>query len=256
MGVPDLRLASPSWLRLPRRTARLRLTTLYGALFLLTGTALAATTYALFERATKYRTPPIPKIPHAPAIGNLQLPSVLGPSLAQQFDLARQWYAQAQHQLTQDLTRLAGWPQGPFATQARNQLNQAIQHFPAHAQRISLRPRLARCPPSSPRPELTATTLARRPLRPAPCHLALWLNVSGAPAEVAARAGNSARVLHDVYLHCINGEEDIVSQLLPGGERPALPDFLDGMTWVDLTVTDPDPLDQLEWAITGRHPDP
>jgi hypothetical protein len=26
------------------------------------------------------------------------------------------------------------------------------------------------------------------------------LNASGTPAEVAARAGNSARVLHDVYL--------------------------------------------------------
>jgi hypothetical protein len=27
------------------------------------------------------------------------------------------------------------------------------------------------------------------------------LNASGTPAEIAARAGNSARVLHDVYLH-------------------------------------------------------
>jgi len=42
--------------------------------------------------------------------------------------------------------------------------------------------------------------------------LSLWLHASGAPAEVAARAGNSARVLHDVYLHCTNGQEDIVSQ--------------------------------------------
>jgi hypothetical protein len=38
------------------------------------------------------------------------------------------------------------------------------------------------------------------------------LNASGTPAEVAARAGNSARVLHDVYLHCTIGQEDIVSQ--------------------------------------------
>jgi len=37
-------------------------------------------------------------------------------------------------------------------------------------------------------------------------------SVSGTPAEVAARAGNSARVLHEVYLHCINGQEDLVSQ--------------------------------------------
>ena len=42
--------------------------------------------------------------------------------------------------------------------------------------------------------------------------LSLWLNASGAPAEVAARAGNSARVLHEVYLHCTDGQDDTVSQ--------------------------------------------
>jgi signal transduction histidine kinase len=46
-----LRLTPPSWLRLPRRTARLRLTLLYGALFLLSGAALLTVTYLLFERA-------------------------------------------------------------------------------------------------------------------------------------------------------------------------------------------------------------
>ena len=57
--------------RLPRRTARLRLTTLYGGLFLLFGGVLVAITYALFEGATAYRTPPIPKVPNAPAIEKL-----------------------------------------------------------------------------------------------------------------------------------------------------------------------------------------
>ncbi len=42
--------------------------------------------------------------------------------------------------------------------------------------------------------------------------MSLWLNATGAPAEVAARAGNSARVLHEVYLHCIGSQEDAVSQ--------------------------------------------
>ncbi len=42
--------------------------------------------------------------------------------------------------------------------------------------------------------------------------MSLWLNATGAPAEVAARAGNSARVLHDVYLHCIDSQQDHVSQ--------------------------------------------
>lgn len=46
----------------------------------------------------------------------------------------------------------------------------------------------------------------------------------------------------------------VIPVLLPGAQRPDLPVFLDGMTWVDLAVTYPDPLDQLEWGITGRHP--
>ena len=47
------RLDDPhSWLHLPRPTARLRLTVLYGTLFTLAGTALLAFTYWLFDRAT------------------------------------------------------------------------------------------------------------------------------------------------------------------------------------------------------------
>jgi signal transduction histidine kinase len=44
------RLDSPSWLRIPRRTARLRLTLLAGALFLLSGATLVAVTYLLFDQ--------------------------------------------------------------------------------------------------------------------------------------------------------------------------------------------------------------
>jgi GTPase SAR1 family protein len=47
----------------------------------------------------------------------------------------------------------------------------------------------------------------------------------------------------------------VIPVLLPGAERPELPMFLDGMTWVDLGVSEPDPLAQLEWGITGHHPD-
>jgi signal transduction histidine kinase len=46
------RLASPGWLRAPRPTARLRLTLLYGGLFLLSGAVLLAVTYVLVEKAT------------------------------------------------------------------------------------------------------------------------------------------------------------------------------------------------------------
>src|SRR5215469_7928966 len=47
------RLPAPlSWLPLPRRTARLRLTTLYGCSFMVAGVSLLAFTYWLFDRAT------------------------------------------------------------------------------------------------------------------------------------------------------------------------------------------------------------
>jgi len=61
-------------------------------------------------------------------------------------------------------------------------------------------------------PELAATPLARCPYDLRHAALSLWLNATGEPAEVAARAGNSAHVLHDVYLHCIDSQDDIVSQ--------------------------------------------
>jgi signal transduction histidine kinase len=52
--IADLtaRLALHGWLRAPRPTARLRLTMLYGALFLASGAVLLAVTYLLVEKAT------------------------------------------------------------------------------------------------------------------------------------------------------------------------------------------------------------
>jgi len=61
-------------------------------------------------------------------------------------------------------------------------------------------------------PELAVTALARRPYDLRHAALSLWLNATNAPAEVAARAGNSTRVLHDTYLHCIDSHQDLVSQ--------------------------------------------
>ena len=61
-------------------------------------------------------------------------------------------------------------------------------------------------------PALAATPLARRPYDLRHAALSLWLNATGEPAEVAARAGNSARVLYEVYLHCTDRQEDTVSQ--------------------------------------------
>jgi signal transduction histidine kinase len=47
------RLAPPSWLRLPARTARLRLTMLYGVLFLASGGGVLAITYLLVSDTTE-----------------------------------------------------------------------------------------------------------------------------------------------------------------------------------------------------------
>jgi hypothetical protein len=83
-----------------------------------------------------------------------------------------------------------------------------------------------RTPPVGPLgPGLAATALARRPYDLRHAAPSLRLNASGASAEVAARAGSSARGLHDVYLNCISGQDDTVSQRIedaldPGAGAP------------------------------------
>jgi len=46
----------------------------------------------------------------------------------------------------------------------------------------------------------------------------------------------------------------VIPVLLPGANPLDLPIFLDGLTWVDLSVVEPDPIDQLIWGISGRQP--
>jgi signal transduction histidine kinase len=97
---------------LPRRTVRVRLTLLYGALFLVSGAALVAVTYGLFQRATDYPRPQLPQIPHAPAIRNLRHPARLTqalPPLAHALPQLRQ----IQRDFVQDQHRLAGAMSGP-----------------------------------------------------------------------------------------------------------------------------------------------
>jgi signal transduction histidine kinase len=50
-GLASRLPAPPTWVRLPRPTARLRLTLLYGCLFTLAGAGLLGSTYWLFDRA-------------------------------------------------------------------------------------------------------------------------------------------------------------------------------------------------------------
>ena len=68
MGPSHLRLFPPSWLRLPRRSARLRLTLLFAGLFLASGAVLLTITYFLAEQAidtTALRLPGTPPALHA-----------------------------------------------------------------------------------------------------------------------------------------------------------------------------------------------
>jgi signal transduction histidine kinase len=92
-------------IRLPRRTARLRLTALYAGLFLISGLALVGGTYVLFQHVTTPSQPHLPPIPHTPTIhplrqGPPQLPQAL-------FTLT-----QAQHQLAHDQNQLKTLPLG------------------------------------------------------------------------------------------------------------------------------------------------
>jgi signal transduction histidine kinase len=72
MAISRLQLTRPLWLHGPRRTARIRLTALYGGLFLISGAALVAATYFLFERATAFTKPALPRIPRSPSLQDLQ----------------------------------------------------------------------------------------------------------------------------------------------------------------------------------------
>jgi signal transduction histidine kinase len=105
MRTDQSRLAPRTWRRFPRRTARLRLTSLYGGLFLISGAALVAVTYALFERATAFKQPHLPKVPHTPAIGSFQLPNAFVNSLPNQVKAV-------QKQLTQDTLKVLPTPSG------------------------------------------------------------------------------------------------------------------------------------------------
>jgi signal transduction histidine kinase len=120
------------WLRLPRQNARLRLAVLSGGLFLVSGIGLIAATYVLFQQATAYKSPTLPKVPHAPSIeSELPLSPYSGTirSLPTGFSQAHQDLSQVQHLLVQgkpsSLTSI-----GPLrVTQIESQLTHAQQQL-------------------------------------------------------------------------------------------------------------------------------
>lgn len=100
-----------SWLRLPHRTARLRLTLLYGGLFLLAGTVVIVTTYALFRAggtiATSVRAVPNPSR-NSHTVSRFVVPAVVQHNADTARLLALSWLALV-------LTTFASAPLGWFA---------------------------------------------------------------------------------------------------------------------------------------------
>ena len=67
----------------------------------------------------------------------------------------------------------------------------------------------------------TGTQPARRPYDLRHAALSLWLASGAPPAEIAARAGHSVRVLLTIYAHCIPGCDQIASQHIDQALRPS-----------------------------------
>jgi integrase len=65
---------------------------------------------------------------------------------------------------------------------------------------------------AAPVPAWPGTSPVRRPYDLRHAALSLWLASGAPPAEVAARAGHSVRVLLTIYAHCIPGFDQIASQ--------------------------------------------
>ena len=61
----------------------------------------------------------------------------------------------------------------------------------------------------------------RRPYDLRHAALSLWLASGAPPAEVAARAGHSVRVLLTIYAHCIPGHDQIASQHIEQALNPS-----------------------------------
>ncbi len=67
----------------------------------------------------------------------------------------------------------------------------------------------------------TGTWPVRRPYDLRHAALSLWLASGAPPAEIAARAGHSVRVLLTIYAHCIPGCDQIASQQIDRALSPS-----------------------------------
>ena len=69
----------------------------------------------------------------------------------------------------------------------------------------------------------TGAQPARRPCDLRHAALSLWLASGAPPAEIAARAGHSVRVLLSIYAHCMPGCGQIASQHIEQALQPSGP---------------------------------
>jgi len=102
MRAPRLLQRTPSWLRLPRSTARLRLTVLYGGVFLACGAAVLVLTYLLDGRATRPATLHGYSPPNGSTPAKIQLDPLAAAQQARVHDLKAELLAQIasdRHQL-------------------------------------------------------------------------------------------------------------------------------------------------------------
>jgi small GTP-binding protein len=77
--------------------------------------------------------------------------------------------------------------------------------------------------------------------------------VPAAALIMGAQRGPWQRREIDAFIQqSVNRDCAIVPVLLPEASTADLPVFLQALTWVNLAVPEPDPIDQLVWGITGR----
>jgi nucleotide-binding universal stress UspA family protein len=77
--------------------------------------------------------------------------------------------------------------------------------------------------------------------------------VPAAAVVIGAERGPwQMREIYAFIQQSVNRGCAIVPVLLPDANTADLPVFLQGLTWVNLAVPEPDPIDQLVWGITGQ----
>ena len=111
----------------------------------------------------------------------------------------------------------------------------------------------------------TGTQPVRRPYDLRHAALSLWLASGAPPAEIAARAGHSVRVLLTLYAHCIPGCDQIASQHIDRALRPSqwpaagpqepaqTPGILSAIrpchSWTQRDTAGPDPYAQIRLGV-------